>query len=153
MDLSISCYVNSNFICHFLLYEKNKKIISLFLKTRNRNFLSQEVWQVYIKPENSWRNAAFSSIWFSTDHIQKQTKSKRLLSYVQTILHLARRKRIVICFCHVIPLGDKNKSWWNVKENAPKICAYVLFEDHWIVSVSCNEVVPMYKTNKKGLLK
>lgn len=56
MELSISRCMNSIFICHFLLYEKVKKLINMFKKKKEVErliFISQEVWQVYIKSENS----------------------------------------------------------------------------------------------------
>lgn len=36
MQLSISRYMNSICICHFLLYEKAKKFINMLKKERNR---------------------------------------------------------------------------------------------------------------------
>lgn len=95
---------------------------------------------------------SLTGIWFSTKHFQKQNKQE-FSKLCADHLYLASRKHTVICFCHIIPLGDKNKCRWSTKENALKICTSACIKGHWIVFVSCNKVVPVYNINKKGLPK
>lgn len=107
---------------------------------------SQEVCQVYIE-------CCLSLAFDFPQSTFKNKTSKSSLSCVQAILYLASRKHTVICFCHIIPLGDKNKCRWSTKENALKICTSACIKGYWIVFVSCNKMVPVYNINKKGLLK